>query len=126
MHELMSLAMFAQGDYRGAATEANAALVFGPAADWPTLYSYYNNIQTYTSQLESLENYVKANPSSMSARFELAYQDVMMGHRQAAQVILGQVAAKEPQDQVAVGLLKQLETPSGAVGNLAQVAPLVR
>ena len=65
VHELMSLAMFALGNYRAAAMEAHAALVLGPAAHRPTLYSYYGNLPTYTRQLDALEKYLQSHPSSL-------------------------------------------------------------
>jgi hypothetical protein len=123
VHELMSLSMFALGNYRGAAMEAHAALVLGPVADWPTLYAYYDNLHTYTSQLDALENYVHAHPSSMSARFVLAYHDLMMGHIHAAEGLLSQVVGKVPQDKVAAALLKQLESHGSTIGNIAAVLP---
>ena len=49
VHELMSLVLFALKDYRGAAIEAHAALALGPPIDWPTLYAYYGNADTYTA-----------------------------------------------------------------------------
>ena len=64
VHELMSLSLFALKDYRGAALEAHAALSLGPPIDWPTLFAYYGNVETYTKQLRALETYVKDNPKS--------------------------------------------------------------
>ena len=108
-HELMSLAMFALGNYRGAAMEAHAALILGPVADWPTLYSYYNDLPTYTKQLDALKKYVADKPSEMDGRFVMAYHDLMMGHKAQAEEILTQVATKVPQDKVVADLLKQLQ-----------------
>ena len=64
VHELMSLALFALKDYRGAAIEAHAALALGPPIDWPTLYTYYGNADTYTAQLRALEGFVRDNPKA--------------------------------------------------------------
>ena len=120
-HELMSLALFALKDYKGANIEAHAALSFGPASDWNTLYSYYNDLPTYTKQLEALVDYIHNNKDAMDARFVLSYQDIMMGHKDAAKSQLEDVVAKIPKDQVAVRLLKDLggSTPA-AIENPAQ------
>jgi tetratricopeptide (TPR) repeat protein len=123
VHELMSLALFALGNYPAAAMEAHAAVVLGPVADWPTLYSYYENLPRYTTQLDALAKYAHAHPSLMSGWFLLAYQNLMMGHTQAAQDLLAKVVAKEPQDKVAAALLKQLEDHAGKVGGIASRAP---
>ena len=40
-HELMSLALFALKDYKGANLEAHEAISLGPPSDWNTLYGYY-------------------------------------------------------------------------------------
>ena len=49
VHELISLALFAQGNYRAAASEAHAAMALGPIADWNDLFGYYNDAQNYTA-----------------------------------------------------------------------------
>jgi Flp pilus assembly protein TadD len=117
-HELMSLALFAQGDYRGAAMEARIAIVLGPVADWSTLYSYYNSLPTYEKQLKALSAYVGKNPNMTDGRFLLAYHNLMMGHTNEAKVLLTQETAKAPKDRVAVELLKQLESGTGQAGSL--------
>jgi hypothetical protein len=114
-HELMSLALFALKDYRGANLEAHAALSLGPAADWPTLHGYYGNVPAYSKQLDALVEYLRAHQDAADARFVLAYHDLMMGHREAAKLELEKVLAKVPQDKVAADLLKTLGgTPSAA------------
>jgi hypothetical protein len=122
-HELMSLALFALKDYKGANIEAHAALSFGPASDWNALYAYYNDLPTYTKQLEALVDYIHNNKDAMDARFVLSYQDIMMGHKDAAKSQLEDVVAKIPKDQVAVRLLKDLGgSTSAAIENPAQGA----
>jgi cytochrome c-type biogenesis protein CcmH/NrfG len=117
-HELMSLALFAQDDYRGAAMEARIALVLGPVADWPTLYAYYNSLPTYEKQMNALSSYVQKNPSVTDASFLLAYHDLMMGHHTEAKELLTHVVAKVPQDKVAVELLKQPQSGTGQADSL--------
>ena len=81
VHELASLALFALKDYRGATMEAHAALTLGPPIDWPTLYSYYENVDTYTNQLRALEKFVHDNPKAPEGHFLLGYQFIMTGTR---------------------------------------------
>ncbi len=64
VHELTSLALFASGEYRGAATEAHAALALGAPSDWPHLFAYYNDADRYTNQLRKLEKTVADVPKS--------------------------------------------------------------
>ncbi len=104
-HETMALALFALKDYRGANMEAHAALALGPAADWPTLYTYYDNLPVYQKQLDELVAYIKAHPDAADARFVLAYHDLMLGDKDAAKVQFEKVLAKVPQDQLAAKLL---------------------
>jgi hypothetical protein len=43
IHELISLALFALGNYRAAAGEAHAAMALGPIAGWNDLFAYYHD-----------------------------------------------------------------------------------
>ncbi len=125
-HELMSLALFALKDYQGANIEAHTALSFGPPSDWNTLYSYYNDLPTYTKQLDALVDYINSNKGAMDARFVLAYQDIMMGHKDAAKTQLDEIVAKIPKDRVAAQLLKDLGgSTSSAIENPAKGASTV-
>ncbi len=107
-HELMSLCLFALKDYRGAAMEAHAALTLGPVIDWPTLYAFYGNVDTYTGQLRALGAFVTDNPKAPEGRFLLAYHFLMTGHKDAAKKELTEVLALAPGDKLAEELLKQL------------------
>ena len=55
VHELISQSLFALGNYDAAASEAHVAGVMGPIATWTELYGYYNNVDTYSTQLRALE-----------------------------------------------------------------------
>ncbi len=116
VHELLSLALFAAGEYRGAAMEAHAAAALGPVSDWPTLYRYYNDLPAYEKHLEALGEHVRKNPASLDARFLLAYHDLMLGHPKEAQELLAEIAAKVPKDKQAAELLKQAEKAAKARG----------
>ena len=108
VHELMSLALFALKDYRSAALEAHAALALGPPIDWPTLYAYYGNAETYTGQLRALETFVRDNPKKPEGHFLLGYQYTMMGSKDAAKRELAETVAITPADKLAEHLMKQL------------------
>jgi len=105
---MMSQALFALKDYRGAAIEAHVALELGPVIDWPTLYAYYGNLDPYTSQLRVLETFVRNNPKAPEGHFLLAYQYMMMGYKQDAKQELTEVTTLAPADKLAEALLKQL------------------
>ena len=64
-HELISQAMFAVGDYRGAAFEAHAALNFGPPATWEELYTYYGDKAPYTNQLRASGKILARKPDGL-------------------------------------------------------------
>jgi hypothetical protein len=108
VHELMALSLFALKNYRGANMEAHAALAIAPAADWATLYHYYDDLPTYQQQLNALVAYIHAHPDAADVRFVLAYHDLMLGDKNAAKIQFETVLAKVPQDQVAAKLLKEL------------------
>jgi tetratricopeptide (TPR) repeat protein len=108
VHELMSLALFALKDYRGAAMEAHAALSLGPAINWETLFAYYGNAETYTTQLRALEAFVGDNPKKPEGRFLLGYHYIMTGHPDVAKKQLEAAVAITPGDKLAAELLKQI------------------
>lgn len=117
VHEVLALALFAAGEYRGAAMESHAAVALGPVSDWPTLFRYYNDLPTYEKQLGALGEYVRKNPASLDARFLLAYHDLMLGHAKEAKDLLVEIVAKVPKDTQAVELLKQAEKAAKAPGD---------
>ena len=109
VHELASLALFASGDYRGAATEAHAALAFGTPSEWADLYGYYNDIGKYTEQLRKLESTVSTTPNSAPAQFLLGYQYLMTGAKPEAKTHFALAAKLTPNDKLAQHILKQLD-----------------
>jgi Flp pilus assembly protein TadD len=122
-HELISLAMFASAEYRGAAVEAHAALAFGPPADWATLYAYYGDDATYTNQLRALEKYSHDNPTAADARFLRAYQYLMMGHTPQALDQLREAVKLTPNDKLAAELLKKYGEGDAGKDRLVPPAP---
>ena len=102
------LAMFAAGDYRGAAMEAHAAASLGQPMKWETLYGFYGDVKPYTEQLRKLEQHVTATPNDPAARFLLGYQYLMMGHNDAAKTELTKALIAAPRDRLAAHLLTQI------------------
>ena len=106
--ELMSLALFADGDYRGAAAQAHAALTLGPVSPWSTLRGYYGDaVDTYTTQLRALEKYCHDKPEVPEGHFLLAYQYLMTGYTKQGIKQLSEVAKLAPGDKLTTELLKQ-------------------
>ncbi len=108
VHLILSLALFATGDYRGAAMEAHAVAALGPVPDWATVYGIYDNVDVYTDQLRALEKYNRENPSSPEGRFLLGFQYMMTGHQNAARRELVDAVRLEPKDRLAAQLLTQV------------------
>ncbi len=108
VHLLLSLSMFALGNYQGAAAEAHAVAAMGAKVDWASLIGFYNNnVGTYTSQLRALEAYVTKNPSLTAARFLVGFHYLAEGHKDAAQTELLPVVNAVPQDRITADLLTQ-------------------
>jgi tetratricopeptide (TPR) repeat protein len=108
VHLLLSLAMFEQGNYVGAAAEAHAVAALGAPVNWTSLIGFYNNgVEAYTTKLRDLESYVTKNPTQAPARFLLGFQYLAMGHKDAARMELEEVVRTVPRDPIAGELLTQ-------------------
>jgi len=83
-HELLSLALFAQGNYAGAAEAAHAAVSLGSVPDWPTLYGYYNDREKYEQHFNAIKQFAHDHPDAPEGRFLLGLHHLMMGHRDPA------------------------------------------
>jgi tetratricopeptide (TPR) repeat protein len=118
LHEFRALIFFATKDYKQAAATLYAVLSAGPGWDWTTLSGMYGQTSTYTDQLRTLEEYVKANPASADARFVLAYHYLTCGHTEAARTQYETVLKLQPNDELSAQLLALVggtaEAPSGA------------
>ncbi len=122
-HELMSLSMFAAGDWRGAAIEAHAAIALGPIADWATLFAYYGDQTKYTNQLRALEKYSHENPKAADARFLRAYHYLMTGHTDAAKEQLAEAVKLTPNDKLATELLTKYSGNAAPGADAGAAAP---
>ncbi len=112
VHELLSLALFASGNYTAAASEAHAAMAMGPIAEWTDLYSYYNDVNKYTTQLRALEKAAANNPKSAADHYLLGYQYLMMGARPSAQAQFADAVELAPNDKLAAHYLAELKANS--------------
>jgi len=110
VHELISLALFALGNYTAAANEAHAAMAMGPIADWNDLYGYYNDASKYTTQLRALEKAVSSDPKSAAEHFLLGYHYSMIGARGNAKTQFAQAVKLTPKDKLASHYLEQLQS----------------
>jgi hypothetical protein len=123
VHELTSLALFASGEYRGAATEAHAALALGLPSDWSNLFAYYNDADKYTEQLRKLEKTVSDAPKSAPGHFLLGYHYLMTGAKDEAKEHFAQAAKLTPNDKLAQHILKELESGSAVTPPKLPVQP---
>ena len=109
VHEFRSLVLFALQQFDESAAANYAVLAVGPGWDWTTMSSLYGNVDDYTSQLRALEDYVQSNPDSSSGHFLLAYHYATADHEDAAAAQYKQVLQLNPQNDVALDQLSQLE-----------------
>jgi hypothetical protein len=123
LHEFRALCLFALKRYDEAAAALYAVLSVGPGWDWATLVGLYPDVETYTTQLRSLEDDCRAHRESASAWFVLAYHYLTQGHVEAAVAILKDVVALKPNDTLSASLLKQLDAPKVAAAPAATPAP---
>jgi tetratricopeptide (TPR) repeat protein len=119
LHEFRALTLFAQARYKEAAAALYAVLAAGPGWDWPTMASFYADVATYTRQLRDLEDYVRQHPDDAAARFVLAYQYLVQGHKDAAVTHLRAVVRLKPEDKLSAALLRALVSGDAAGGPAA-------
>ena len=105
VHLLLSLGLFALGDYRGAAIESHAVAAIGSIPTWPTVYGFYNDVDRYTTQLRALEKFVQEHPKSPEGRFLLGFQYAAAGHSDAAKNEFLEAVTLAPRDRLAAQLL---------------------
>lgn len=109
LHEFRGVILFAQGDYQSSAATLHSVLAVGPGWDWPTMIGLYPDVETYTSQLRTLEANAKANPDNAAPRFVLAYLYISSGHQEAAARQLREVTRLMPNDRTAADLLRMVD-----------------
>lgn len=115
VHEVRSLALFANGDYKAAAAGLNSLLSSAPGMDWTTMSGLYGNPDDYTTQLRKLEQFCKSNPIDASANFVLAYHYLVTGSKDAAINALRVVVKNQPKDITAKRMLDAMAPPDEPV-----------
>ncbi|HEU5117333.1 MAG TPA: hypothetical protein VFT74_11775, partial [Isosphaeraceae bacterium] len=110
LHEFRALTQFALGKYDDAAATLYSVLAVGPGWDWTTLLSLYPDVDVFAAQQKTLEDYIRANTDSASARFYLAYIYMTEGHNDAAAKQLAECVQLQPKDQVSARLLQSLQS----------------
>jgi tetratricopeptide (TPR) repeat protein len=123
LHEFRALTLFAQQKYRDAAATLYAVLAAGPGWDWPTMASFYRDVETYTRQLRALEEFVGRRPEEPAGRFVLAYHYLVLGHKDQAAAQLRAVLQLQPQDKLSAALLQALTSANAAGGVAAPPLP---
>lgn len=108
VHLLLSLAMFAQGDYQGAAMEARGLAAMGKMPNWDTVFGMYGRLEPYEKQLRALEQFAGKTPSAPEGRFLLGFHYAMAGHREAAQQEFLAALKTAPEDSLTAELLTHM------------------
>ncbi len=105
-HQIMELAMFATGDYRGAAMEAHAVVHFGGVPTWANVYDLQQNVDAYTNELRALEQFVRDKPNAAEGQFLLGFHYMITGDKADARDHLATAATAIPSDKIAAQLLQ--------------------
>src|SRR5205823_14867933 len=114
LHEFRAMTLFAQAKYQDMAADLFAVLTAGPGWDWPTMRDQYPDVDKYTAQLRALERYVGENPTAAYGHFDLAYEYLVTGSKDAAVRELQQVVRLQPDDKLSAALLQALTNPQPA------------
>jgi tetratricopeptide (TPR) repeat protein len=114
LHEFRALCLFALGRYDEAAAVLYAVLTAGPGWDWATMIGLYSDVDTYTSQLRTLEAAIKGNTAVASKRFVLAYHRMVQDYLEQARQQFEYVVQLQPKDELAAQFTKVLTAPSEA------------
>jgi len=108
VHQLRSLILFAQKDYKSSAAAAHVAITGGPGWNWDELNSLYSDQKIYTAQYRALQQFVVRNPQLPEGHFLLAYHYLMLGHVDAARGELTIVVRLQPKDVLAARILQAI------------------
>jgi hypothetical protein len=113
VHQLRSMIHFARKEYRASAAAAHKALTGDTPWEWADVKSSYLSTAAYTADLRALEAHVARKPADTAALFALAYQYVVLDHKDAARATLKKVVALEPRDKLAGQLMASLSQTKG-------------
>lgn len=100
LHEYRALIFFALGKYGEAAGTLNPVLASGPGWGWDTMISFYNSSETYSTQLEKLQNYTEKTDSAQ-AHFVLGYHYLVCGYMEEANAEFARTVELQPADTIA-------------------------
>jgi tetratricopeptide (TPR) repeat protein len=123
LHEFRGLVRFAKGDYQETSASLHAALATTQGWTWAVLINHYGDPPVYTKQLRALETFARRHPDDSAARFVLAYHYMVTGHLDHATHELEMVSRLEPDDRVALEILKRLPKPRAAYTPSASLTP---
>lgn len=107
VHLLLSMGLFAMGEYRAAAAEAHAVAVLGDSPDWPAVYQLYGSVEPYTRQLRALERFVRQHPGAPEGRFLLGFHYMISGYRDAANAEFTLALRATPEDHIAADMIER-------------------
>jgi tetratricopeptide (TPR) repeat protein len=105
----LSQALFAVGDYRGAAAAAQQGMALADSKGWGDVVKDYRRYYTgtdYGDQLKRLEGFVAKNPDAGYARFLLGYHYGFLGYPAQARRELSKAVELESRDEIATRLLE--------------------
>lgn len=105
LHQFRALVLFARQRYQEAAAVIYSVLAVSPGWDSVTLQKLYDSPRTYLGQIRELEQYVRARPTAVEAKFLLAYHLASNGNLAGAQRLLDEVLDARPGDRVVQSLL---------------------
>ena len=78
----------------------NPMLAGGPGWDWTTMVTLYPSQETYTDQLQKLEQFSNSKPDDASGHFLLGYHYMVCGHIEEAQKQFAKAAELQPADTI--------------------------
>ena len=120
--QLRSLTHLMLGDFKSAYADALVVLEQDDVWDWSTLRSLYHSGDEYTTAYRGLEDRVIANPNAVDLRILLGYQDLMLGHRDAAKRHFERVLAIDSSNDVARRMIAAEQPPQPR--DSAQMPPM--
>ena len=95
LHELLSQALFAVGDYRASTAALQTAISLSPQGDWGFLvrnHARFYRGQDYAQQLGRLNRFVGEYPTAADARLLRAYHHGFLGRQDVARQDLDQLS----------------------------------
>ncbi len=111
LHQLRSLCLFAQADYKPAAASAYTAFTLGNAWTWPALRELYTSTEQYKAHYTLLARMAK-DADEAHLHFLLAYHHLVLDHQEAGRRELELAQQLLPGDPLVAALLKVLPAPA--------------